>query len=101
MATDGLWVLLPTLSEESGADGKTRVFISIPLERGREQHIALPIFALFLKKVYADPQFGIMEADVFERPAGFNLELDCDKAEKSPMHKEEITIRKVLICLSE
>jgi penicillin-binding protein 1A len=50
---------------------------------GQGAVIALPIFGLFLKKIYADPQFGIMEADVFERPAGFNMELDCNKVNKA------------------
>jgi penicillin-binding protein 1A len=53
------------------------------LGEGQGATIALPIFALFLKKIYADPQFGIMEADMFERPAGFSQELDCDKLKKA------------------
>jgi penicillin-binding protein 1A len=53
------------------------------LGEGQGAAIALPIFALFLKKVYADEQFGIMETDVFERPSGFNLELDCDRLKKA------------------
>ena len=44
--------------------------------------MALPVMALFLRKVYNDPQFGIMEADEFERPANFNMELDCEKVKK-------------------
>lgn len=46
---------------------------------GQGAEMSLPIFALFLKKVYTDPELGIMEADEFERPAGFNMELDCAK----------------------
>lgn len=46
---------------------------------GQGAEMALPIFALFLRKVYSDPELGIMEADVFERPENFNMELDCDK----------------------
>jgi penicillin-binding protein 1A len=45
--------------------------------------MALPVMAIFLKKVYADPQFGIMEADEFERPSNFNMELDCDKLKRT------------------
>jgi penicillin-binding protein 1A len=52
------------------------------LGEGQGATIALPVFGLFLQKVYADPQFGIMEADIFERPAGFNQELDCDRLNK-------------------
>jgi penicillin-binding protein 1A len=52
------------------------------LSEGQGANMALPIFAIFLKKVYTDPQFGIMEADEFERPSDFNWELDCDKVKK-------------------
>ncbi len=52
------------------------------LGEGQGANMALPIFALFLKKVYADPQFGILEANEFERPANFNIELDCDKVKR-------------------
>jgi hypothetical protein len=45
--------------------------------------MALPIMAIFLKKVYADPQFGIMEADEFEVPSNFNVELDCARLKKT------------------
>ena len=53
------------------------------LDEGQGANIALPILGKFLKKIYSDPQFGIMETDIFERPAGFNLELDCNKVKKS------------------
>ena len=52
------------------------------LGEGQGANMALPVFAIFLKKVYSDPQFGIMEADEFERPSDFNWELDCDKVKK-------------------
>jgi penicillin-binding protein 1A len=52
------------------------------LREGQGAEMALPVFAIFLKKVYADPQFGIMEADEFEAPPNFNMELDCEKANK-------------------
>jgi penicillin-binding protein 1A len=53
------------------------------LGEGQGANMALPIMAIFLKKVYADPQFGIMEADEFEAPSNFNMELDCNKVKKS------------------
>jgi len=52
------------------------------LGEGQGANMALPIMAIFLKKVYADPQFGILEADEFERPSNFDMELDCDKVNK-------------------
>ncbi|MEI8224430.1 MAG: transglycosylase domain-containing protein [Bacteroidota bacterium] len=58
------------------------------LGEGQGANMALPIMAIFLKKVYADPQFGIMEADEFERPVDFNRELDCDKVKKENSRKD-------------
>jgi penicillin-binding protein 1A len=53
------------------------------LGEGSGANMALPIMGIFLKKLYADPQFGIMEADEFERPSNFNMELNCNKVKKS------------------
>jgi penicillin-binding protein 1A len=53
------------------------------LGEGQGARIALPVLALFLKKLYTDPQFGIMETDVFEKPAGFNMELNCEKVKRT------------------
>ena len=58
------------------------------LREGQGAEMALPVFALFLKKVYADPQFGIMEADEFEVPSNFNMELDCDKANRQSSRRD-------------
>jgi penicillin-binding protein 1A len=55
---------------------------------GQGAQMALPVFGLFLKKVYNDPELGIMEADEFERPAGFNMELDCDKVKWNKSRSE-------------
>jgi penicillin-binding protein 1A len=61
------------------------------LSEGQGANMALPVFAIFLKKVYNDPQFGIMEADEFERPSDFNVELDCDRVRKDKSHREKST----------
>jgi penicillin-binding protein 1A len=50
---------------------------------GQGANMALPIFAIFLNKVYSDPLYGIMEADEFERPSDFKMELDCDKVKRN------------------
>jgi penicillin-binding protein 1A len=52
------------------------------LGEGQGANMALPIFAIFLKKVYSDPELGILEADEFEVPPGFSMELDCDKVKR-------------------
>lgn len=58
------------------------------LAEGQGANVALPIFARFLKKVYADPEFGIMETDEFEKPAGFNIELDCNKVNRQSSRRD-------------
>jgi penicillin-binding protein 1A len=58
------------------------------LGEGQGANMALPVFAIFLKKVYSDPQFGIMEADEFERPSDFSWELDCDKVRKEKSRRD-------------
>jgi len=52
------------------------------LSEGQGAAMALPVFAKFLRKVYNDPLFGIMESDEFDRPSNFNVETDCDKAKR-------------------
>lgn len=53
------------------------------LSEGQGANLALPVFAIFLKKVYSDPQLGILEADEFERPGNFTMDLDCEKVKRS------------------
>jgi penicillin-binding protein 1A len=53
------------------------------LGEGSGANMALPILAKFLKKLYADPQLGIMEADEFEHPSNFNMELNCEKLKRT------------------
>ncbi len=49
------------------------------MTHGQGANMALPVYGLFLQKLYADEEMGIMEADVFDEPPGFDIELDCDK----------------------
>ncbi|MCU0379458.1 MAG: penicillin-binding transpeptidase domain-containing protein, partial [Bacteroidales bacterium] len=57
------------------------------ISEGQGANMALPIMAIFLRKVYNDPHFGIMETDEFERPANFNMELDCDKVNRENVRR--------------
>lgn len=49
------------------------------LDNSDGARLALPIFANFLKKVYADPSLGITTRELFKRPPGA-ASLDCDDA---------------------
>jgi penicillin-binding protein 1A len=48
------------------------------LTEGQGANMALPVFAIFLQKLFADPEFAPMTGSVFEAPANFNVEVDCD-----------------------
>jgi len=45
---------------------------------GQGASMALPIWALYMKKVYADESINLPK-EPFERPKSFNMELDCRK----------------------
>ena len=55
---------------------------------GQGANMSLPTFGIFLQKLYADPQFGIMEADEFEKPTSFKMELDCAKVKKESIKRD-------------
>ncbi len=64
----GVWV---------GAEDRSVHFRGI--HYGQGANMALPIWAIYMKKVYADSTLNISKGD-FERPASLDmLELDCDK----------------------
>jgi len=58
------------------------------LTEGQGASMALPILAKFLRKVYNDPQFSSLESEEFERPADFNMELDCDRVKKQATRRD-------------
>jgi penicillin-binding protein 1A len=46
--------------------------------------MALPIWAEFFKRVYADSTLGITQEDYFEKPEGFYVDLDCEDVLDKP-----------------
>jgi penicillin-binding protein 1A len=65
----GVWV---------GCEDRSAHFRSTDLGQGAS--MALPIWALYMKKVYADPKLKVSQGD-FEKPEDVNIkvELDCSK----------------------
>lgn len=76
----GVWV---------GAEDRSIHFQN--LANGQGASMALPIWAKFLQKAYADPKLKLTGRD-FEKPAGINKRLDCDEtiteAEANEMNNE-------------
>jgi penicillin-binding protein 1A len=74
----GVWV---------GAEDRSVHFRSTHLGQGA--NMALPIWALFMKKVYADSTLNISKGD-FEKPASLNgVDLDCDDDSNSDSNVNE------------
>jgi len=78
----GIWV---------GCEDRSAHFRTITLGQGA--NMALPIWALYMQKVYDDPALGFTKGD-FERPLKeLSIELDCDKFDgKGGDAEEEIDI---------
>ncbi len=69
--TTGVWV---------GAEDRSVHFRTITLGQGA--NMALPIWAMYMQQVYADPTLGISQGD-FQKPLGnVDIEFDCDKYER-------------------
>jgi len=62
----GVWV---------GCEDRSAHFRSTALGQGA--NMALPIWGLFMKKVYADPRLKISKGD-FDRPANLDVKTNCD-----------------------
>jgi penicillin-binding protein 1A len=64
----------------TGAEDRSVHFRSTNLGEGA--NTALPIWALYMKKVYADPSLKISKGDFIAPAGGLDVEIDCDKFKK-------------------
>ncbi|KPK84151.1 MAG: penicillin-binding protein [Bacteroides sp. SM23_62_1] len=64
--TTGIWV---------GAEDRSIHFDELALGQGA--NMALPIWALYMQRVYNDSTLYITQEDIFEKPPGFNIQIDC------------------------
>ncbi len=69
--TTGVW---------TGAEDRSVHFKTITLGQG--SNMALPVWALYMKKVYADPTLHISQGDFTKPLSNVELEFDCDKYEE-------------------
>jgi len=74
----GVWV---------GGEDRSIHFRSTTLGQGA--HMALPIWAIYMTKVYADKKLNISQGD-FEKPEEISIETDCNKFEKKTNTKAPI-----------
>jgi penicillin-binding protein 1A len=75
--SDGWFVgITPNLVAGAWVGGEELYIHNDDLRTGQGAAVAMPIFGLFMQKVYADPKLNITK-DPFEKPAGFNVSFDC------------------------
>ncbi len=74
----GVWV---------GAEDRAVHFEGI--RYGQGANMALPIWALYMQKVYADPALNIYKGD-FEKPYGIKVNLDCNSTKNKKVDTEVI-----------
>ena len=88
--SDGWFIgLTPDLSTGTwvGAEDRSVHFRTIGLGQGA--NMALPIWALYMQKVYDDPELNISRGD-FEKPLKpVSFELDCDKVDDTFSEPDE------------
>jgi penicillin-binding protein 1A len=76
--SDGWFIgLAPRLTAAAWVGGEDRAIHFDNLTMGSGTNMALPIYAEFLKRVYADSTLGITMEDEFERPMDFYVNMDC------------------------
>ena len=76
--SDGWYIgITPDLVAGVWVGGEDRSIHFDNMRLGQGSAMALPIFGLFMQKVYADKNINLTQGP-FERPDNFNINLDCD-----------------------
>lgn len=87
--SDGWFMgITPQLSAGVWVGGEDRSVHFDRLGMGAGGNMALPIWAKFFEKVYADSTLGITQEAFFTQPEGFHVDLDCVDVSDSPSSKD-------------
>ncbi len=77
--SDGWFIgLVPNLSTGVWVGAEDRAVHFVDLTRGQGATMALPIWALYMKKNYADEELNISK-EAFEVPENLTINVDCDQ----------------------
>lgn len=77
--SDGWFIgMVPNLSTGVWVGAEDRSVHFVDITRGQGASMALPIWAIFMRKNYADQELGISKEE-FERPENLTINVDCDK----------------------
>jgi penicillin-binding protein 1A len=89
--SDGWFMgITPQLSAGVWVGGEDRSAHFDKLGMGAGGNMALPIWAKFFEKVYADSTLGITQEAMFEKPPGFYVDLNCPDVSDRPSSTDYI-----------
>jgi len=90
--SDGWFMgFVPNLTTGVWVGGEDRAIHFADIGRGQGASMALPMWALFMKKCYANKELEI-STKAFRKPASMKIELDCDKYQKDEDGNDDATI---------
>lgn len=88
--SDGWFMgITPNLVGGAWVGGEERSIHFRGIELGQGASMALPIWALFMQKVYKDTKLGYSPKDKFVKPKNLSVETDCKKYEQEEGNKGE------------
>ncbi len=89
--SDGWFIgITPGLVSGVWVGGEERSIHFIGLEMGQGATMALPIWAYYMQKVYADESLGILPAEKFERYSKkLSVEIDCERYEQKKFNEDD------------
>ena len=91
--SDGWFMgIVPNLVSGAWVGGEDRSTHFRFIDKGQGASMALPIWALYMKKCYANKELHISDKD-FTKPAHVNIRLDCDEEVDQDTNKEEQLIK--------
>lgn len=83
--SDGWYMgITPQLAAGVWVGGEDRSAHFDDLGMGAGGNMAMPIWAKFFEKVYADSTLGITQDEMFQKPVGFHVDLDCVDVSEKP-----------------
>lgn len=87
--SDGWFMgVAPDLVAGVWTGGEVRSIRFASLSLGQGANMALPVYGLFMQKVYQDEALGIREDAIFEKPARITFELDCEMVNEEEMRRK-------------
>ena len=87
--SDGWFMgMVPNLVTGVWVGGEERATHFKTITYGQGATMALPIWALYMKKCYADEELGVSKEE-FEEPDNLSIRVDCDKEEDEDGEEEE------------